>query len=218
MIVKARHVVHQSQRHGAVYFGLKLKQDVKKHPLSDALPCHLYRPHDVFELFLEQRRNVITAVILECTEVHQIRDLERGKPFDQLLNKFRVAEQFLVAGFKSRPGTDLKSVPTLVLALLPWDRFQICPSFSFPAFGTDFKSVPALSAAPALPAAPADPALSVARTAPDRGFKFHTKSPTPPLGAKPVGAALRIDSALSQSKDWLAHCSCLMVSPDRECH
>jgi hypothetical protein len=40
-----------------------------------------------------------------------------------LLNKFRVAEQFLVAGFKSRPGTDLKSVPTLVLALLPGDRF-----------------------------------------------------------------------------------------------
>ena len=74
--------------------------------------------------------------------------------------------------------------------------------------GTDFKSVPAL---PALPAVPA-PATN------GRGFKFHTKSPTSPLGAEPVGTALRIDSALSQSKVWLAYCNCLMVSQDRECH
>jgi hypothetical protein len=33
-----------------------------------------------------KKRDVIAAVILECTEVHQIRDLERGKSFDQLLN------------------------------------------------------------------------------------------------------------------------------------
>ena len=38
--------------------------------------------------------------------------------------------------------------------------------------GEDLKSVPAL------PTAPADTALSVARATPDRGFKFHTKSPT----------------------------------------
>jgi hypothetical protein len=37
-------------------------------------------------------------VILECTEVHQIRDLERCKSFDQLLDKLRVAKQFLVTG------------------------------------------------------------------------------------------------------------------------
>ena len=190
MIVKARHVVHQSQRHGAVNFGLKLKQDVKKHPLSDALPCHLYRPHDVFELLLEQRRDVIAAVILECAEVHQIRDLERGKPFDQLLNKLRVAEQFLVAGFKSWPGTDLKSVPTLVLALLPGDRFiNLSPLYFSFLLGTDFKSVPPLSA------------LSATN---GRGFRFHTRSPTPPLGAKPVGAVLRIVNTSSQSNAWLA--------------
>jgi len=78
------------------------------------------------------------------TPLNGVWRIERGKPFDQLLNKLRVAEQFLVAGFKSRPGTDLKSVPTLVLTLLPGDRFiNLSPLYLSFLLGTDFKSVPA---------------------------------------------------------------------------
>ena len=45
-----------------------------------------------------QRRDVVATVVLERTKIHQLRNLSRRKAFNQLLDEFRIAEQFLITG------------------------------------------------------------------------------------------------------------------------
>lgn len=52
------------QRHAVIDRGLKLDQQIEKDPLGDPLPMHLERPDDVLEALLEQRRDVVAAVVL----------------------------------------------------------------------------------------------------------------------------------------------------------